>query len=195
MDNGKFIMKNIYKQIGSGLMIATTVWLSGYTNINAQTMGDKILGAFKESTVVIDFFKETSLGKLTTCGLEYKSIVKDEPYKLGRPVILVGSLIIPYSKGKKQSAIIKVKAFDISISQSGKLLRKMFEIPYAYLRLSGKIYAGKEFGKLRCEDGGFCAVYVKEWSEIIISMIANKLEITYMRREGGPDVTAKIDID
>ena len=99
----------------------------------------------------------------------------------------------PHAKGvtdKDPRLVFKVTKFDVVVDKP-----RFSPIHYAFLSGSPGSFAGQEYGKFTCEDGGFCAAYgFFKTPEIAEALLDGNLAITFNRSPGASDVRVPLNI-
>jgi hypothetical protein len=131
-------------------------------------------------------------GRLAGCGWEFKVVLQDDAYVSGGPVLLSGSLNVFYFRAKPVGWALKLQGHDVIYGTTAEPSFKKFEIPYGYMIAGDTILAHREDGSFRCETGGFCAAYSKDFEIVLSAIVANKLRLAYSRTPTGIDVSARL---
>ena len=96
----------------------------------------------------------------------------------------------PHAKGvtdKDPRLVFKVTKFDVVVDKP-----RFSPIHYAF---SPGSFAGQEYGKFTCEDGGFCTAYgFFKTPEIAEALLDGNLAITFNRSPGASDVRVPLNI-
>ena len=151
------------------------------TSLHAQ--GDIATGGGQAALAEATFAARTVQGQLDACEVTYLLALEDFIYKQGQAVFLRGALSLngaTNDKSKPPYFIFKITAFDIVNNRP-----QFSPLFYAYLSKKRQSYAGKEFVKFQCDDGGLCIGYEILKNADLTAILNDPFEINFNRTNGG----------
>jgi hypothetical protein len=131
-------------------------------------------------------------GHLNACELTYLVGFADHIYRKGDIVILRGAVSMSAAvtaPDKPPFITFKVTAFDVVGGTP-----QFTPLHYGYLSANGQSYAGKEYVKFPCDDGGLCMGYSLIENVDLAMAISDGFEINVNRSKGGSDVRVPVHI-
>jgi len=164
------------------------------TETSIAEPNDRATGGGRVVLASAQVTERTSKGKLDACEIVYTLLFQDYIYRNGGVTMLRGSVSMAgfiEAKEKPPAILLKATAFDLigdKISLS--------PLSYAYISANGKSYAGNEFGKFTCEDGGLCVGYniLDTKNVALLGSIGNAFNISITRANGHSDVSIPINL-
>ena len=148
-------------------------------------------------TIYAEPIVQNNQGKLTSCGIQFASYIKDFAYHQGQRYYITGSFGI--RKTNENGAVIFLKLITDKVDSLGKLSNKPEKPNFAYLKSSKNLTTAKSvIQQFDGESGSLLTAYKldKQSSDLMLDMsFTNKISVVFNRTRNGQDIEVPIDLN